>query len=412
MPAGTVSFDDRVMTTTDAPLADSRRLTRPREGRIVAGVCAGAADYFDIDPVIFRVVLAVLAVFGGAGLVIYAAGWLLIPETGDPNTRLERWLTGHGDRRRDILIVAGVLLVLLMLSWHNAFVFRISGAFVLVALVMGVAALLGRRRYERRAVDLPPRTSTPPPPSSPPTYGPAPQPASASAYAAGYPSAYEPTAEWAAAPEPAVEQAVVVKPRRPRSWLGWLIVGAMLIVAGTLGIVGMTGIAHPQPADVLAAAVAVLGIGLVIGGFWGRARLMILVGVLLVGMLAVADGVPRNLTWTAGNRTWTPTAASLGSSYVLGAGDAKLDLTGVGTARTATVDSRIGAGRLLVIVPRGTGVSVHATNSGGRIVLFGHESDGSGLDAHWSIAPRPGAGTLTLNLQAGYGDVEVRNAAA
>jgi phage shock protein PspC (stress-responsive transcriptional regulator) len=400
------------MTTTDVPLEESKRLTRPRDGRIVAGVCAGTADYFDIDPVIPRVVIAVLAVFGGAGLVIYAAGWLLIPESGDPDTRLERWLDGHGDRRRDLVIVGGILLVLLLLSRHNAFAFRFSGAFVFVILVIAVAALVGRRRYERRTVDVPRPAHAAYPPFAAPTYGPQPQPPSTSAYSASYPSANRPTGSWSAAAAPTAPPTAVVAPRRPRSWLGWLIVGALLIVTGTLGIVGLTGIAHPQPADVFAVAIAVVGVGLVIGGFWGRARLMILVGLLLVALLAVADGVPRNLTWTAGNRTWTPTSADLGSSYALGAGDATLDLTGVGTDRNATIDSRIGAGRLVVIVPAGDGVSVHATNSAGRIVLFGHESDGTGLDARWNRAPRPGAGTLTLNLQGGYGDVEVRDAAA
>jgi phage shock protein PspC (stress-responsive transcriptional regulator) len=397
-----VAADDHVMTTTDVPLEESRRLTRPRDGRIVAGVCAGAAIYFDIDPVIFRVVLAVLAIFGGAGLVIYAAGWLLIPEAGDPDTRLERWLSGrHGDRRRDILIVAGVLFLLVLVTRHNTFAFRISGAFVLIIVVMATAALLGRRRNER------PATLT-----SAPVYGPAPQPDAPRAYAPGYPSAYRQAEAPAAAAGPA-ERVEDVKPRRPRSWLGWLTFGAMLIVAGVLSIVGMTALAHPQPADVLAATVAVVGIGLIIGGWWGRAWLMIPVGLLLVGLFGIADGVPRNLTWTAGTRTWAPTGADLSSSYVLGAGNATLDLSKLGVGRTATIDTRIGAGRLIVIVPRGSGVAVHATNSAGRIVLFGHESDGTGLNTSWNVAGnRPTAGTLTLNLQAGYGDVEVRDAAA
>lgn len=395
------------MTTTDAPVDESRRLTRPREGRIVAGVCAGAADYFDVDPVIFRVILAVLAVFGGAGLVIYAAAWLLIPETGEPDTRLERWLTGpHHDRRRDILIVVGVLFVLSLLSRHSTFAFRISGAFFLILLVMVVAAVLGRRRGTRR---------TPPtfPSTSPPTYGPALPPEPPREYAPGYPSVYRQTTVGAAAAPARAELVEVVTPRQPRSWLGWLIFAAVLIVAGALSIVAMTGFGHPQPADVLAATVAVVGIGLIVGGLWGRAWLMIPVGLLLVVLLAVADGVPRNLTWTAGTRSWTPTSADVRSSYVLGAGDATLDLTNLGASPTATIDGRIGAGRLVVLVPRGVDVAVHATNSAGRIVLFGHESDGTGLDARTTVAGnRPSAGTLTLNLQAGYGDVEVRNAAA
>src|SRR3954447_13207990 len=94
------------MSTTEMPTADARRLTRSRDDRMVAGVCGGAARYFDIDPVIPRILLAVLAVFGGAGLVVYALAWLLIPEDGAPATRVERWLERRGgDRSRDLLIV-------------------------------------------------------------------------------------------------------------------------------------------------------------------------------------------------------------------------------------------------------------------------------------------------------------------
>jgi phage shock protein PspC (stress-responsive transcriptional regulator) len=47
---------------------------------MVAGVASGLALFFDVDPVLVRLGLAALCVFGGAGLVLYAAGWILIPE--------------------------------------------------------------------------------------------------------------------------------------------------------------------------------------------------------------------------------------------------------------------------------------------------------------------------------------------
>src|ERR1700759_2920337 len=100
------------MSTTEMPAAGARRLTRSRDDRIVAGVCGGLARYFDIDPVIPRILLAVLAVFGGAGLVVYALAWLLIPEDGAPATRVERWLEGRGDHSRDLLLVFVALVAL------------------------------------------------------------------------------------------------------------------------------------------------------------------------------------------------------------------------------------------------------------------------------------------------------------
>ncbi|MCB2211161.1 PspC domain-containing protein [bacterium] len=59
---------------------NSRRLTRSRDNRVIAGVCGGIGNYFNIDPVIVRI-LWLLAFFGaGAGLLAYIIAWLVIPE--------------------------------------------------------------------------------------------------------------------------------------------------------------------------------------------------------------------------------------------------------------------------------------------------------------------------------------------
>jgi phage shock protein C len=71
--------------TTDSEASPSSRslpLHRPFHGRMVAGVAAGVADYLGIDVTIVRIILAVLTIMGGAGLPIYLAGWLLIPDEG------------------------------------------------------------------------------------------------------------------------------------------------------------------------------------------------------------------------------------------------------------------------------------------------------------------------------------------
>lgn len=57
-------------------------LYRPLHGRMVAGVAAGIADYLGVDVTVVRIVLAVLTVVGGAGVPVYLAGWLLIPDEG------------------------------------------------------------------------------------------------------------------------------------------------------------------------------------------------------------------------------------------------------------------------------------------------------------------------------------------
>jgi phage shock protein PspC (stress-responsive transcriptional regulator) len=384
------------MTTADMPTDQSRRLTRSREDRIVAGVCSGAARYWDIDPVIPRVVLAVLAVFGGAGFVVYALAWLLIPEDGSPSTRLERWLEGKGsDRGRDLLIVVLVLIALSLMVDTGPFAHRVSLAALIIVVAMTVAAVAGRHRANRTGASWVRRDD---------------------ATAAGVP--FSPTAApYGPAEQPTVALPQPITPRRPRSWLGWATIGLTLLVAGIFSAVAAAGWAHPQPADVLAACIAVLGVGLLAGTFFGRAWSLIPVGLLLVGGLLIANALPRNLTWTAGNREWAPWFTP-DRAYVLGAGDARLDLTGLQLKHTvgASVESRIGAGRLVVIVPDGVPVNIHVSVSAGRILMFGVEQSGTSVETDRSIAvpplPHQNPTPLDITIDMGFGDVEVEHAAA
>lgn len=61
------------------PDTATRRLYRSRDQGMIAGVCAGIAEYLDIDPTLVRLV-AILTIFaGGAGVVAYLIGWVIIP---------------------------------------------------------------------------------------------------------------------------------------------------------------------------------------------------------------------------------------------------------------------------------------------------------------------------------------------
>ena len=63
-----------------------RRLTRSRANGNIAGVCAGMAEYFEIDVVVVRVAWVVFSIIPGAiigGVLAYLAAWLIIPESGD-----------------------------------------------------------------------------------------------------------------------------------------------------------------------------------------------------------------------------------------------------------------------------------------------------------------------------------------
>ena len=63
---------------------ETKVLVRSRKGRMVAGVCAGLADYFGMDVTLVRVIVAVTAVItGGLGVLAYLAAWAIIPDEGE-----------------------------------------------------------------------------------------------------------------------------------------------------------------------------------------------------------------------------------------------------------------------------------------------------------------------------------------
>jgi len=59
-------------------------LVRSRKGRMVAGICAGIADYSGLDVTLVRLIVAVVSVItGGTGVLAYLAAWMIIPGEGE-----------------------------------------------------------------------------------------------------------------------------------------------------------------------------------------------------------------------------------------------------------------------------------------------------------------------------------------
>lgn len=57
-----------------------KRLVRPRQGRKIAGVCLGFAEYFDLDVTLVRLVWLIASVMTGIGLLSYPIAWIIMPE--------------------------------------------------------------------------------------------------------------------------------------------------------------------------------------------------------------------------------------------------------------------------------------------------------------------------------------------
>ncbi len=93
MDSVAVTAHDVVMDTpTPSPSNPaSDRLTRPRQGRLIAGVAAAFAAKLDADVSLVRLGFVVASFFGGFGLAVYLAAWALLPDEGETRSPAERW---------------------------------------------------------------------------------------------------------------------------------------------------------------------------------------------------------------------------------------------------------------------------------------------------------------------------------
>jgi phage shock protein C len=62
-------------------MSEQKRLYRSQDDQMFAGVCAGLAEYLDVDPVLVRLAMVLLfLVSGGTALVAYLVAWIIMPE--------------------------------------------------------------------------------------------------------------------------------------------------------------------------------------------------------------------------------------------------------------------------------------------------------------------------------------------
>jgi phage shock protein C len=75
-----VNFCSQCGTALFVPPASRKPLARSRTNRKIAGVCAGFAEYLDVDPTLVRILWVMLVIFGGCGLLAYLIAWIIMPE--------------------------------------------------------------------------------------------------------------------------------------------------------------------------------------------------------------------------------------------------------------------------------------------------------------------------------------------
>ncbi|MER6332563.1 PspC domain-containing protein [Streptomyces sp. NPDC001034] len=423
------------------------RYRRERRYKMIAGVCAGLGRQADMDPVIFRITLAVLSATGGIGLIFYGFVWLLVPYEDEEENELRKLLTGRVDGQAlaavlFALVGCGVFLTMLRNGGTLAFA-------AVLSLLLAGAGYWSRRRgapdpdplAAQAAADAPPEAQAPPVVDVYPSWWRDPI-VKDGTHVGGTGYLWGPgdarirekdllsvvdvrlatpwTHPGAARRQP---RPAPPRPRGPR-WIGGPVF-LLALLAGGLGT-GLTWHDHALGASLqtgLACALAVFGLGIAVSSFLGRtgtgtAFLAIVTAALLGGTAAM----PRDITTHWRETSWIPgTAAQVRPAYEWGTGRGTLDLTRVHPAkgRTVATDAHIGAGQLKVIVPADVIVRMNIDVGVGDIRLPGENGKDvdvlPGQHRDVTLAPAEGGkegGTLDLTLEVGAGEVEVDRAAS
>ena len=129
-------------------------LRRSMDDRVLAGVAGGLGRYFSTDPVLFRVLFAVGAFFGGAGVLAYVLCWAFIPEEGAVDPPVDRFMDGLRNRGLAFWVVVGVVLVLfwtaLFESWEPFAFGPLGIAVVIIAVALSKRSTAARCRGRNR----------------------------------------------------------------------------------------------------------------------------------------------------------------------------------------------------------------------------------------------------------------------
>jgi phage shock protein PspC (stress-responsive transcriptional regulator) len=129
---------------------------------VVGGVAAGIAEYLDLDPVLVRIAFVALAFLGGSGIVLYLAGWLLIPADDTERALAQDWLRPRSRGRSIAVITIGTVVGLIALSnlfssgpWWPRWDGGVGGFgffFGLFALVLAIGLVVSGMRGHRSPV--------------------------------------------------------------------------------------------------------------------------------------------------------------------------------------------------------------------------------------------------------------------
>jgi phage shock protein PspC (stress-responsive transcriptional regulator) len=393
-----------------------RVLLRRDDDKVVAGVCAAFGRYTGTDPVLWRVVVGVLTFFGGAGLCLYLAGWLLVPRLGSDGSVAERALTSRPLTPATALLVGVTVLAFAILVGDGR-----GFAAVAVLALFGWLVVRERSGPSPAAVGWPAagagdgtRWSASGPGWSATEAGwtaSGPGWTAASSAPAGGPAqgGGGATATLLDAPPPGATAHPPLPPVGPSSRVGAVTLALVALTGGALSALRLAGVEEVTAPRVLAACLVVTAGGLLVGAVVGRARWLFffpgLVLALALGASVTADGVAGA---GVGERTWLVAGGAPTRTFELGVGEATLDLRGADTSgRVLDVSARIGVGHLVVVVPDDVTVRLRARAGLGELDL-GDAQTAEGSSVERTVVLGEGDVEAELDVRVGMGEIEVR----
>ena len=381
-------------------------LHRPGEGRWIAGVALGIAHRLDIEVWIVRVAFLVLVTVGGVGIFLYAAAWILIPDEGETESIARGWSGKRSARRWVGVILIGLAAIVLLAETR-----LVRGELVFALILLGIGVLLYRGDLSSSEQESPDTKNVP---------------QAAPADQVQEPEAGSPSSSLPAGPAPA--------PPRDHSYLGRVTVGAALISLGMLGFLdGVVPGFNPAFRHYMALLVAVVGLGLVVGAWFGRIGGLVALGIVLVPVVLVSlisdtvefrtsDNGPVVMVSLSSDTVEFDTSAGDGyhrpagvdeipDAYRLGVGSLLVDLRQVDfTGRVVQVGAEVGIGELIVYLPQDVAADFSGRVGIGSIRTWDHLGSTSrqGIGITSDYVSDGAGGTIILDARVGMGEIEVR----
>ena len=416
-----------------------RKLYRSSDDHVIAGVAGGIADYFDIDPLIVRIGFVVLTLTGGAGLLAYLGGWLLLPEANGDETwigqRIHRHRRGRVSNARQLAAIALVGIGVVMLLDRVGIGFDGAIAWP-IALIGSGAAVLWSQRDDVAASDRggDDDESGPQPPRGPdgPDGPRAPDGPGGPGRSEGFTSSNERTdvpgsavvafrphdSPTAFAPDvdapsarvgPDSTRRVRRAGRAGRTPFARAALGLLLASIGVGVLAARVGAFDNRVDRALAVTLVVIGAVLVVGSWLGRPRGFLFVGVVLTAALLLTSTL--NVSWRGGfgDRLLQPSIGDVKPTYRLTAGRLHLDLSQLAIrGRRVQINAETSVGQVLIEVPAAARVVAVGSVGLGDVRLFGSDQGGVSQNVRRTVeGDRADAGTLYVTARAGAGQVQI-----